>query len=117
MGAGYWKDVPAEPMRMEGAHGVTKRVLVAPTDGWDGYVMRVFEMEPDGHTPRHSHDWPQINIWLEGEGLLEIEGERHVMRPGGHAFVPGGATHQFSAAGASCAFVCIVPEEGDPQRP
>jgi quercetin dioxygenase-like cupin family protein len=116
MGAGHWKDLPSEPMRMDGARDVTKRVLVSPADGWDGWVMRVFELRPGGHTPRHDHDWPHINVWLEGEGVLEIDGEEHVLRAGSHAFVPAGATHQFRAAGSEpCAFVCIVPEQGDPQ--
>jgi quercetin dioxygenase-like cupin family protein len=116
MSAGYWKDRTAEPMAMEGAWDVSKRVLVGPADGWDGYVMRAFELGPGGHTPRHVHAWPHINIGLEGEGVVVIGGVEHELRAGSYAFVPAGIVHQFRAAGeASFAFVCIVPEEGDPQ--
>ncbi len=33
--------------------GVSFKVLVSPEEGWDGYVMRVFELEPGGFTPKH----------------------------------------------------------------
>jgi quercetin dioxygenase-like cupin family protein len=116
MSAGYWRDVDAEPMTMEGARGVSKRVLVSPKDGWAGWVMRAFEVESGGHTPRHVHAWPHINVGLQGEGVVLIGGEEHRLRAGGFAFVPAGAEHQFRNTGAApFAFVCIVPEQGDPQ--
>ena len=48
-------DVAAVPMAGDGIEGVVKRVLVSPADGWDGWAMRLFELEPGGHTPRHQH--------------------------------------------------------------
>jgi quercetin dioxygenase-like cupin family protein len=116
MSAGHWKDLDAEPMAMEGARDVSKRVLVSPRDGWDGWVMRAFEMGPGGHTPRHVHAWPHINIGLEGEGVVAIGEEEHPLSAGSYAFVPAGVVHQFRNSGpAPFAFVCIVPQEGDPQ--
>jgi len=32
-----------------------KQVCISPTEGWDGYVMRVFELEPGGKAPAHTH--------------------------------------------------------------
>lgn len=116
MTSGYWRDAPAGQMAMEGARDVTRRVLVSPDDGWDGWVMRAFEIAPGGHTPRHAHEWPHINVGLEGEGVLEMDGEEHPLRAGSYAFVPGGTTHQFRNTGdVATGIVCIVPEEGDPQ--
>jgi quercetin dioxygenase-like cupin family protein len=93
---------------------VRKKVLISPADGWDGWVMRLFEVGPGGHTPRHSHDWPHINVVLDGEGSLHIDGDDQALRKGSFAFVPPGSLHQFTNTGpATFALVCIVPESGD----
>ncbi len=107
-------DVAGLPMVGDGIQDVVKRVLVSPADGWDGWVMRLFDIGPGGHTPRHTHDWPHINVVLSGRGELHLDGEDHPLEAGSYAFVPAGLTHQFRNAGAETfSFVCIVPEEGD----
>jgi quercetin dioxygenase-like cupin family protein len=101
-------------MAGEGIVDVAKRVLVSPEDGWDGWVMRLFEVGPGGHTPRHAHEWPHINFVASGRGSLYLDGLTHALAPGSYAFVPGGREHQFVAAdGEALSFVCIVPSEGD----
>jgi quercetin dioxygenase-like cupin family protein len=107
-------DVAAVPVAGEGIQDVMKRVLVSPAEGWDGWVMRLFDVEPGGHTPRHAHDWPHINFIAAGSGTLHLDGEDYRIEAGSFAFVPAGLVHQFSAdAGGSLSFVCIVPEHGD----
>ena len=107
-------DVAAVAMAGDGIEGVMKRVLVSPADGWDGWVMRLFDVDPGGHTPRHAHDWPHINFVAGGRGLLYLDGEEHALAAGSYAYVPAGHEHQFSAAaGEPLSFVCIVPEAGD----
>ncbi len=107
-------DVAAMEMAGDGIEGVVKRVLVSPAQGWDGWVMRPFDVEPGGHTPRHSHDWPHISFVAGGSGRLLLDGEEHPLEPGSNASVPSNHEHQFrGAAGAPPSFVCIVPEAGD----
>jgi quercetin dioxygenase-like cupin family protein len=102
------------PMAGDGVEGVVKRVLVSPEQGWDGWVMRLFDVEPGGHTPRHSHDWPHINFVASGSGVLFLDGVEHPLGPGSYAYVPSNHEHQFrAAADATLSFVCIVPESGD----
>jgi quercetin dioxygenase-like cupin family protein len=111
---GRTDDVTAVAMAGEGVRDVVKRVLVSPAEGWNGWVMRVFDVEPGGHTPRHAHPWPHINFIAAGAGTLHVDGEDHPLAAGAYAFVPAGATHQFSAApDQALSFVCIVPERGD----
>ena len=91
-------DVAATAMTGDGIEGVVKRVLVSPEQGWDGWVMRLFDVEPGGHTPRHAHDWPHINFVASGAGTLLLDGAEHpagarllrlrAVRP--RAPVPGG---------------------------
>lgn len=89
------------------------KVLVSPKEGWDGYVMRVLELGKDGYSPKHSHAWPHINFFIEGDGELLYDGEYRKVEAGGYAFVPGGMEHQFRNVGDKpFKFICIVPEEG-----
>ena len=114
MAVGDWKQLEGVELGGDDIAGVRKRVLVGPQEGWDGWVMRVFEIAPGGHTPLHRHPWPHINIGLEGHGSLRLDGKDSPMGAGGYAFIPAGAEHQFSNSGEEpCAVVCIVPEEGD----
>ena len=61
----------AQRLKLEGdsLKNVFKKVLVSPQEGWDGYVMRVFDLDIDGYTPKHSHSWPHINYILKGKGI------------------------------------------------
>jgi quercetin dioxygenase-like cupin family protein len=106
--------VAAVPMAGDGVRDVVKRVLVSPADGWGGWVMRLFDIGPGGHTPRHTHDWPHINFVAAGEGRLHLDGEDHQLAAGSYAYVPAGSVHQFSSTGGGVlSFICIVPEQGD----
>jgi quercetin dioxygenase-like cupin family protein len=96
------------------AEGVQKQVPIGPEQGWEDHVMRVFTVEPGGHTPRHAHPWPHINYVLTGEGELYHEGEASGVRPGSVAYLPGGTEHQFRNTGEEpLKFICIVPAEGE----
>lgn len=98
----------------EGVAGVVKRVPLSPAEGWDGYVMRVFDVAPGGHTPRHTHEWPHINYVIAGTGTLHIDGVDHAVAAGSYALVPADSRHQFTNVGDEVfRFVCIVPEEGE----
>ncbi len=111
---GKSSDVVAVPMAGDGIEGVMKRVLVSPVEGWDGWVMRLFDVAPGGHTPRHAHAWPHINFVASGRGTLYLDGTDHALEAGSFAYVPGGQEHQFRAAAAEpLSFVCIVPEAGE----
>ncbi len=91
-----------------------KKVLVSPAQGWEGWVMRVFELGEGGYSPRHSHPWPHINYILQGQGTLHLDGQDYSLEPGSFAYVPGNTEHQFRNRGPETfAFICIVPEEGD----
>jgi quercetin dioxygenase-like cupin family protein len=111
---GKKSDAAAVPMAGDGIEGVVKRVLVSPENGWDGWTMRLFDIDPGGHTPRHAHDWPHINFVAAGRGELYLHGEAHPLESGSYAYVPAGDEHQFrAAADEALSFVCIVPEAGD----
>lgn len=87
--------------------------LISPKEGWEGHVMRIFELDVQGHTPKHSHPWYHVNYVLEGHGELMIENEYFQLTPGSYAYVPGNKIHQFKNIGTKpFRFMCIVTEEG-----
>jgi quercetin dioxygenase-like cupin family protein len=114
MPVGKIDELAPQPVTGEDVAAVVKRVPLSPREGWEGYVMRVFDVAPGGHTPRHTHAWPHINYIIAGKGSLYIDGVDHEVAAGSYALVPAGATHQFSnAAQEVLRFICIVPEEGE----
>jgi quercetin dioxygenase-like cupin family protein len=107
-------DVEGIKVCVPGSCGAEKKVLISPSEGWEGYVMRVFETVEGGNTPRHTHDWPHINYILGGKGILHIDGVDYDIKEGSFAYIPGGKEHTFINTGAEkLSIICIVPEEGD----
>jgi len=108
------ENIVGQPLSGEGIESVVKRLLVGSDDGWQGWAMRLFELAPGGHTPRHRHPWPHINYITAGRGTLHVDGVDNAVAAGSFALVPAGALHQFSNVGdVPFAFLCIVPEEGE----
>ena len=108
------ESVEAMPVAMEGTSGVTKRVMIGPDDGAPHFVMRVFTVEPGGHTPLHSHDSEHEVYVVGGRGSI-AEGETdHPLEAGSFVYVHPGETHQFRAAtDESLRFICVVPKPSD----
>jgi mannose-6-phosphate isomerase-like protein (cupin superfamily) len=50
--------------------------------------------EPDRQQP---HEFDEVYLVLEGEGVLEVEGRATALREGKAIFVPAGAEHRFTA--------------------
>ncbi len=95
------------------AKNAIMKVLISPKEGWDGYVMRVFEIGEEGFTPKHSHPWPHINYVLEGFGELLLDNKKTPVQAGAYAYIPSGELHQFRNTGKQTfKFICIVPEAG-----
>jgi quercetin dioxygenase-like cupin family protein len=89
------------------------KVVISPKEGWEGYVMRIFEFGKDGHSPRHIHPWPHINYIIKGNGKVHIDGKDYDIKEGSYAYVPPDVLHQFINTGEeSLELMCIVPEIG-----
>lgn len=95
------------------AKNVIMKVLISASEGWNDYVMRVFEIAENGYTPKHSHPWQHIIFVISGEGELFYDGKVHNITTGSYAFVESNKLHQFKNIGKSkLKFICIVPKEG-----
>ncbi|HIE50604.1 MAG TPA: cupin domain-containing protein [Armatimonadetes bacterium] len=101
--------VPAE-VPQEEARGVTVRWVIGQQDGALNFAMRVFEVEPNGYTPRHQHPWEHEVFILEGHGQVLGEGKWHDFGPGDVIYIPPQEEHQFrNPSDWSIKFLCLVP--------
>jgi mannose-6-phosphate isomerase-like protein (cupin superfamily) len=65
-------------------------------------------------TQRHYHArTEEIYFVLEGEGTLEIDGERHGVKPGDAVLIPPGARHQITATSDLRFLCCCSPPYSD----
>jgi len=105
--------VPREPVAMEGVRGAVKQLVLGSADGVPNFSIRVFTLEPGGHTPFHSHASEHLNYVISGTGeLCDAGGKGHPLRQGEFAFVPPDEKHQFRNTGAGpFVFICAVPRQ------
>ena len=106
-------NIAKKPVNVEGAKGVAIRVLISKDDGAPTFAMRMFEVQPGGHTPLHRHPHEHEVFVLQGTGVAVHEGKDHPISPEDVVFVPGGDEHCFKNTGNSpLRFLCMVPLSG-----
>lgn len=109
MRVGHVDEIEAAPVTVEGARGVQMRVVVGEVQGAPNFIMRVFDVEPGGHSPHHTHAFEHEVFVLGGRGALVEEGQETPLAPGDVVFVAPGALHQFRASPEGLRFLCVVP--------
>lgn len=103
-------DVPAAPVDMQGAQGVSMRLMIGRNDGAPNFAMRQFTVQPGGHTPRHAHNYEHEVLILHGTGTIEENGDHHTITAGDVLLVKPNVTHQFVNTGDTpLKFICLVP--------
>src|SRR3989304_7643660 len=58
-----------------GASKVKIRWLITKDMGAKNFAMRLFDMEPEGYSPLHTHPWEHGVFILKGEGVV-FDGEK-----------------------------------------
>ena len=106
------EECATQPVNMDGIKGVLKQVPIGRDDGAPNFSIRVFTLEPGGHTPHHSHDSEHLNYILEGTGeVLDGDTPRTVTR-GDFVLVQPQQKHQYRNTGDQpLVFMCMVPRE------
>jgi len=86
------------------------RWLISKEDGAQNFAMRMFELQPGGHTPLHAHSQEHEVFILEGEGTFVYEGQKHPFGAEYVVFVPPNKEHRFMNTGDSVLrMLCIIP--------
>jgi len=103
-------NISKSAVEVEGAKDVQIRWLISKEDGAENFAMRMFELQPGGHTPLHTHPHEHEVFIIEGQGLFVYEGQEHDFGPEYVIFVPGGKEHQFRNTGNSVLrILCLIP--------
>jgi quercetin dioxygenase-like cupin family protein len=94
----------------EGASKLKVRWLITKEMGAPNFAMRLFEMEPKGHSPLHSHPWEHEVFILEGQGLVVSDEGEKKFSAGDVVFILPNEKHQFkNNSKKTLKFLCLVP--------
>lgn len=106
----HYEQVESQPVRMPGAEGCQVRWLIGDAEGAPNFAMREFEVQPGGHTPRHSHPYEHEIFVLEGSGVVYENDQPHPLQAGDIVYVKPDEIHQFQNTGdVPFKFLCLVP--------
>ncbi len=96
----------------DGASKVKVRWLITKEIGAENFAMRLFEMEPGGYSPLHTHPWEHEVFILDGEGCI-FDGEKaSAFKAGDVVFISTDERHQFKNNGEkTLRFLCLIPYE------
>jgi len=106
--------ITATEVDVEGAEKVYKQVPIGQDDGSPAFSVRVFTIEPGGHTPYHQHPSEHLNYVIEGHGALVTEsGDEREIEKGDFALVLPNEKHQYRnrSKDAQLVMICAVPKE------
>ena len=97
---------------MEGAKGASRQLPIGKADGAPNFSIRVFTLEPGGHTPHHLHESEHLNYIISGTGEV-MEGDTpRLINAGDFVLVTPHEKHQYRNTGnESLVFMCMVPSE------
>lgn len=100
----------ATPVNLDGAKGASRQVPIGKADGAPNFSIRVFTLEPGGHTPHHVHESEHLNYVLEGNGVaMEGDTPREIQQ-GDFILVTPHEKHQYRNTGDTpLVFMCMVP--------
>jgi quercetin dioxygenase-like cupin family protein len=103
-------NIKKSPVTVEGAKDTQIRVLISKQDGAENFAMRLFELQPGGHTPLHTHPHEHEVFIVAGHGTLVCQGQVYLFGSEDCIFIPGGEEHQFKNTGdAVLKFLCLIP--------
>ena len=106
-----YKDVEATNAD-EGASKLRVRWLITKEMGAPNFAMRLFEMEPKGYSPLHTHPWEHEVYILEGKGLVVSEQGEKQFKTGDAIFILPNEKHQFkNNSEKTLKFLCLVPHK------
>ncbi len=106
----HYSEAEHKHIESESVKGMTGRVVIGKADGANNFCMRFFELDENGFSPAHSHEWEHEIIIHSGQGEVLCNGEWKPVTQGYVIFIPGNEEHQIRNAGKEkLVFACIIP--------
>jgi quercetin dioxygenase-like cupin family protein len=100
--------------------GALSKMLVGPANSGSPRIdFRISRYAPNAYVAEHVHRvQEQIYYVLEGEGLLTLDQDTHLMRAHDYVFVPPGVRHSFTNTGlAGLVFLVVTTPADDEPLP
>ena len=97
-------DVPVEGWDDPIRGSITWRTMIsAERTHTSAVTVGIAELQPEAEAGNrlHRHSHPEVYYVIEGEGVVEIDGQPHQLRPGSTVFIPGRVPHSLRNSGAS----------------
>jgi quercetin dioxygenase-like cupin family protein len=98
--------------------GALSKALVGPENSGSSRIdFRISRYAPAAYVGEHVHKvQEQIYYVLEGEGILTLGAEKHLMRTHDYVYVPPGVKHSFTNTGtAGLVFIVVTTPADDEQ--
>jgi len=104
-------DIKPEEVTIEGAQGATIQWLITNQDGAQRYVMRRFEIKPNGIIPLHAHPEEHEIYVLSGQATILSETDEIIyVQAGDILYVPPFEKHGYKNEDLHpFSFLCIIP--------
>ena len=95
--------------------GALSKALVGPDNSGSSRIdFRISRYAPNAYVQEHVHKvQEQIYYVLEGEGVLTLDDERHLMRSHDYVYVPPGVRHSFTNTGLDGLVFLVVTTPAD----
>jgi quercetin dioxygenase-like cupin family protein len=105
-----YETIQAKTVEETGASKVRIRWLITEDSGAPTFAMRLFEIEPSGYSPLHTHPWEHEVFILEGEGIV-FDGKKSIsFKRDDVVFTLPNEWHQFKNIGKdTLKFLCLIP--------
>jgi quercetin dioxygenase-like cupin family protein len=106
-----WDGVSPELLTDPGIKGATKHVLIGGNENAPHFIMRYFQLIPQGHSKLERHPQEHEILVLEGKGQVQIGNDLHDLSPMDVVYIQPNELHQFTNTGNEpFGFICIIPK-------
>ncbi|MCD6235903.1 MAG: cupin domain-containing protein [Thaumarchaeota archaeon] len=105
-------DVKALEVEEAGAEKARLKWLISEEDGAPNFFMRLFEVDPGGRTPLHSHPWEHEIFILNGKARIILGDEEVDVEPETAVYIPPNLRHSITNPGKELLrFLCLIPRK------
>lgn len=107
-----WKEYPGH------FGGALSKELAGPqTVGSSRVDFRISRYAPAAYVGEHVHKvQEQVYYVLEGEGILTLDDDKHLMHPHDYVYVPPGIRHSFTNTGTNGLVFLVITTPADDEE-
>lgn len=86
---------PSDLKTYERGGGARTTPLVSPSVGAQSFITGITAFDPGVAIPFHSHNCEESVVLLEGDAMMDIDGQEYRLQPLDTTFIPPNVVHRF----------------------